>query len=81
MRQIARDAQGRFMDSTNFQELKDVLDILGKYYVPTHEWSSEVEVKTTIPSKTELGFILLFVASTFIIALWIGNFKHYKTSF
>lgn len=81
MRQIAAGTNGKFMDSSSPEQLRDVLDILGKYYVPTHEWSSEVEIKTTIPSKMELGFILLFVASAFVIALWIGNFRHYKTSF
>jgi len=81
MRQIANETEGRFMDSSSSAELKDVLDIVGKYYVPTHEWSSEVEIKTTIPSRTELGVILMFVASAFVVALWIGNYKHYKTSF
>jgi len=81
MRQIANAAQGKFMESTNVQELRDVLNIMGKYYVPTHEWSSKVEIKTTLPSRTELGFVLMFVASAFVLALWIGNYKHYKTSF
>ena len=81
MRQIANEAEGKFMDSSTSTELRSVLDIVGKYYVPTHEWSSEVEIKTTIPSRTELGLILLFVASTFVLALWIGNYKHYKTAF
>lgn len=81
MRQIASEAHGKYMDSTTSSELKSVLDIVGKYYVPTHEWSSEVEIKTTIPSRAELGFMLMFVASAFILALWIGNYKHYKTSF
>lgn len=81
MKEIARQTRGKFLDSSSPQELRSVLDILGKYYVPTHEWSSEVEITTTIPSKIELGFILLYAASAFVIVLWIGNFRHYKTSF
>jgi len=63
------------------QELRNVLDIMGKYYAPTHEWSSKIEVKTTIPSRTELGFMLMFGATAAILALWLGNYKHYKISF
>lgn len=81
MRLIAQATNGQFMDSSSMEELKNVLTLVGKYYVPTHEWSSKMEVKTTIPSRTELGFPLMFVASAFIIALWIGNYRHYKTSF
>jgi len=81
MRQIANQTQGRFMDSTNIEELRDVLNIIGKYYVPTHEWSSKVEIKTTVPVRTALGFILMSVAAAFVLVLWIGNYKHYKTSF
>jgi len=81
MRQIADQTRGMFMDSTSSEELREVLDVIGKYYAPTHEWSSEVEIKTTIPARTELGFLLMFVASALVLALWIGNFRHYKTSF
>lgn len=81
MRSIANEAKGKFMDSTSIEELRNILDIIGKYYVPTHEWSAKVEVKTTVPNQTELGFILMFGAAAFVLALWIGNYKHYKTSF
>lgn len=81
MRQIARETRGKFLDSSSPEQLREVLDILGKYYVPTHEWSSQVEIKTTIPSRIDISFMILFVASAFIVALWIGNFRHYKTSF
>jgi len=81
MRQIAQQTKGKFMTSSNLAELRDVLTLMGKFYTPTYEWSSEVEIKTTIPSRTELGFILMFIASAFIITLWIGNYRHYKTSF
>jgi Mg-chelatase subunit ChlD len=81
MRQIALQAHGKFMSSSSLSHLEDVLTVMGKFYTPTYEWSSEVEIKTTIPSRTELGFILMFVAAAFILALWIGNYRHYKTSF
>lgn len=81
MRQIASETDGKFMDSSSSAELRSVLDLVGKYYVPTHEWSSEVEIKTTIPVRTELGFLLMFVASGFVLALWVGNYRHYKTAF
>jgi Ca-activated chloride channel family protein len=81
MRQIADQTQGKFMDSTSLEELRNVLNLVGKYYVPTHEWSSTVEIKTTIPTRIELGFMLMFVAAAFLLALWVGNYKHYKTSF
>jgi len=81
MRSIAQETQGKFMDSTSTEELKNLLNIVGKYYVPTHEWSAKVEVKTTVPVRTELGFLLMFGATAVVLALWIGNYKHYKTSF
>ena len=81
MRQIANSAHGKFMDSTSLEELREILNIIGKYYVPTHEWSSIVEIKTTIPIRVELGFMLMFGTTAFVLALWIGNYKHYKTSF
>lgn len=81
MKRIAGETDGKFMDSTSVEELKDVLDLVGKYYVPTREWSSKVEIKTTIPVRTELGVILMFGATAIVLALWIGNYKHYKTSF
>ncbi len=81
MKRIADETNGKFMDSTSVEELQDVLDIVGKYYVPTQEWSSKVEIKTTIPIRTDLGFMLMFGATALVLALWIGNYKHYKTSF
>jgi len=81
MRQIADETHGKFMDSISSEELANVLDIIGKYYVPTHEWSSVIEIKITIPRRTELGFFLMLIATAFILALWFGNYKHYKTSF
>jgi len=81
MRQIANKTKGKYMDSSSSDQLREVLDLMGKYYVPTHEWSSKVEIKTTVPMRTKLGFILMFVASAFILALWIGNYRHYKTAF
>lgn len=81
MKQIAGESNGRFFDSSSVEELRTVLDTMGKYYVPTHEWSSKVEITTTIPTRTELGFILMFVASALILALWVGNYRHYKTAF
>jgi Mg-chelatase subunit ChlD len=81
MKQIADATNGKFMDSTNSDELKDVFDLIGKYYVPTHEWSSLVEIKTTTPVRAALGLWLMFVAAGFVVALWVGNYRHYKTSF
>lgn len=81
MREIAEETGGRFMDSASLEELRDLLNLMGKYYVPTHEWSSMIEVKTTIPVRTELGFLVMFVAAGFVVVLWIGNYRHYKTSF
>lgn len=81
MREVADETQGRFMDSSSLEELRNVLNIMGKYYVPTHEWSSKVELKTTIPIRTELGSMLMLAATAVIFALWVGNYRHYKTSF
>jgi len=81
MRQIADETNAKFMESTDIEELRKVLDVISKYYVPTHEWSSKVEVKTTVPSKTDLGLIFMCAAAALVLALWVGNYKHYKTSF
>jgi len=81
MRVIAEATQGKFMDSTSTQGLKNVLNIVGKYHTPTNPWSAKVEVKTTIPSRTELTPLLMLAAAAVILALWTGNYKHYKTSF
>jgi len=81
MRSIADATHGKFMSSTSVEELRDILNTIGKYYVPTHEWSAKVQVKTTVPVRTELGFMLMFGAAAVVLALWIGNYRHYKTSF
>lgn len=78
---IADETNGKFMYFTSTEELRSVLDILAKYHTPTSAWSTTVEIKTTIPLRTELGHILMFGAAIVIILLWIGNYKHYKTWF
>ncbi len=78
---IADETNGKFMGSTSQEELRNVLDILAKYHTPTSAWSASVEVKTTIPYRTELGHLLMFGTATVIVLLWIGNYKHYKTCF
>ncbi len=78
---IANETNGRFMDSTSVEELRSVLDILAKYHTPTSAWNATVEIKTTIPRRTELGHILMFGAAIVVVFLWIGNYKHYKTWF
>lgn len=81
MKAIAWETDAKFLDSMDATELGQVLDTIGKYYVPTHEWTSEVEMTTTVPVRSDLGVVLMFVASAFVLALWIGNYRHYKTSF
>lgn len=81
MKRIAYDTDAKFLDSMDSAELRQVLDTIGKYYVPTHEWTSEVEMKMTIPVKSDLGVVVMFIASALVVALWIGNYRHYKTSF
>jgi hypothetical protein len=81
MKAIAWETDAKFLDSMDASELGQVLDTIGKYYVPTHEWTSEVEMTTTVPVRSDLGVVLMFVASAFVLALWIGNYRHYKTSF
>ena len=78
---ITDETNGKFMDSTSIEELRNVLDILAKYHTPTSAWSATVEIKTTIPQRTELGHILMFGAAIVILLLWVGNYKHYKTWF
>jgi hypothetical protein len=58
-----------------------MLDFLGKYYVPTKTWSAKVAITTTIPERRELGSILIIGAALVILTLWIGNYRHYRTSF
>lgn len=81
MERVANETGGEFMESQSADALKDILDIVGKYYAPTHTWSEKVEIKVTIPSRMELGSILMLGAAAVVIGLWIGNYKHYKTSF
>ena len=78
---IAEETNGKFMGSTSFEELRDVVDTLMKYHTPTCAWSTTVEIKTTIPHRTELGHILMYGAAIVIISLWVGNYKHYRTCF
>jgi len=81
MKIIAEETEGKFMESTSAQELRDVLNIIGKYHAPTNPWSAKVEVKTTIPSRTELTPLLMSATVAVLAVLWAGNYKHYKTSF
>ena len=81
MQMVADETGGDFTESKSADELKDVLDLVGKYYAPTHTWSAKVKIKVTVPNRMELGSILMLGATAVIIGLWIGNYKHYKTSF
>lgn len=78
---IADETSGKFMYFTSTEELRDILDVLAKYHIPTSAWSTTVKIKTTIPLRTELGHIFMFAAGMVTILLWIGNYKHYKTWF
>jgi Mg-chelatase subunit ChlD len=78
---IANETGGIPMSSTNSDELRNVLELLAKYHTPTREWSSQVEIKTTIPQRAELGHVLMLGAVAVILLLWVGNYKHYKTWF
>jgi Mg-chelatase subunit ChlD len=81
LEQIAEETNGKFMQSTGTEELRNVLATLAKYYTPTNAWTATVEIKTTIPQRMELGTILMFCALGFIFVVWVGNYKHYKTWF
>ncbi|UCH69623.1 MAG: VWA domain-containing protein [Candidatus Bathyarchaeota archaeon] len=78
---IAEETGGEFIASSSVKELEAMLDFLGKYYVPTKTWSAKVDITTTIPERRELGSILIIGAALIILTLWIGNYKHYRTSF
>ena len=78
---IANETGGKFFDSTNYDELQKVLDVLGKYETPTSTWNAQVDIKTTIPEKEDLGNILMIGAVACIALLWLGNYRHYKTWF
>lgn len=78
---VAEKTNGEFMEASNADELRTVLDIVGKYHTPTHSWVANVEIKTTVPSRIELGPMLMLAATITIVVLWVGNYKHYKTSF
>jgi len=81
LQSIANNTGGKFMESTNYEELQKALDVLSKYHTPTSTWNAKVEIKTTVPQKADLGYILLIGAVACIIFLWVGNYKHYKTWF
>jgi Mg-chelatase subunit ChlD len=81
LKEIADKTNGKFMDATNIDELRSILDTLAKYHTPTNAWSTTVEISTTIPYRAELGHIPMFVAVIVILLLWAGNYKHYKTWF
>jgi Mg-chelatase subunit ChlD len=81
LEQIAEGTNGKFMQSSEIDELRNVLVALAKYHTPTSAWKTTVEIKTSIPERMELGTPLMFGALTFIILIWIGNYKHYKTWF
>lgn len=78
---IANETNGKFMATTSIEELRNVLDIIAKYHTPTNAWSTIVEIKRTIPQRTELGPTLMLGTAIVIVFLWIGNYKHYKTWF
>ncbi len=81
LERIADETQGAFLESSSSNELKAMLEFVGKYYAPTNTWSAQIEIKTTIPMKQELSSILMIAAAAIITVLWIGNYKHYRTSF
>lgn len=81
LERIAEETDGDFLESGSIEEFKALLDFVGKYYAPTNTWSAEVEIKTTIPIREELSSILMVAAAAIIAMLWIGNYKHYRTSF
>lgn len=78
---VAEETGGEFIASTSVEELEAMLDFLGRYYVPTQTWRAKVEIKTTIPERRELGSLLMVGAAIIILILWMGNYKHYRTSF
>jgi Mg-chelatase subunit ChlD len=81
LQKIANETGGKFMESTDYEELQNALDVLSKYHTPTSTWNAKVEIKTTVTQKADLGYILMIGAVMFIIFLWVGNYKHYKTWF
>ncbi len=81
LERIAEETEGEYLESHSINELKALLDFLGKYYAPTNTWTAEVEIKTTIPEREELSSILMVAAAAIITVLWIGNYRHYRTSF
>jgi len=81
LKDIAAGTNGKFMNATNTEELRNVLDMLAKYDAPTNVWSTSVEIKTTVPYRIEIGHMPLFGVAVVILILWVGNYKHYKTWF
>jgi len=81
MKSIANDTGGKFMESTDYEELQQALDTLAKYNTPTSTWSAQVEITTTVPQQMDLGPVLMLGAIAGLVFLWLGNFRHYKTWF
>lgn len=81
LQNIANETGGKFMESTDFDELSKALDALSKYHTPTSTWNAKVEIKTTVTQKADLGYILMIGAVSCIVVLWVGNYKHYRTWF
>lgn len=81
MEWIAYETGGKFLRAGDVGGLLEVLDVIGKYYAPTHAWSEDVEITTTIPVKRELGTALMLMALATLATLWMGNYIHYKTAF
>jgi Mg-chelatase subunit ChlD len=78
---ISNSTGGKFMDASNADELGSALDVLGKYHTPTNAWTTQVEVKTSIPQSVDLGFAFMLGSAAVIVVLWVGNYRHYKTWF
>jgi Ca-activated chloride channel family protein len=81
LQSVANETGGKFMESTNYEELQKAFDALSKYHTPTNTWNAKVEIKTTIPQRADLGHVLMIGAVACVFLLWIGNYRHYKTWF
>jgi len=80
LEQIAEKTNGKFMRSTSVEELRNVLATLAKYHTPTNACNASVK-RVAIPQRIDLGNMLMLVAALFILTIWIGNYRHYKTWF
>ncbi len=78
---VAEETGGESLEPRSLEEFGAMLNLLAKYYVPTYTWNAKVEIKTTIPDRKELGHLLMVGTAIIILALWMGNYKHYRTSF